>query len=96
MCCFVLVLGFLGPRVAFLVYWLLYPTRTLDAFDGQWYVPLIGVLLLPWTALAWVLLWPVSGSFSFDWLIIAGAFILDIATYFGRAAQNKTQSSSAA
>jgi len=33
MCCFVLVLGFLGPRVAFLVYWLAYPTQTMLVFD---------------------------------------------------------------
>ena len=34
MCCFVLVLGFLGPRVAFLVYWLAYPTKTMLASAG--------------------------------------------------------------
>ena len=84
MCCFVLVLGFLGPRVAFLVYWLAYPTKTMLAFNDAWIVPVLGVILLPWTSLAWVLLWPTGG---FSWILIAGAFALDIATYFGRAAQ---------
>jgi hypothetical protein len=48
MCCFVLVLGFLGPRIAFLVYWLAYPTKTMLAFNDMWLVPVLGVVLLPW------------------------------------------------
>ena len=86
MCCFVLVLGFLGPRIAFLVYWLAYPTKTMLAFNDMWIVPVLGVVLLPWTSLAWVLLWPIGG---FSWILIAGAFALDIATYFGRTAQHR-------
>ena len=46
MCCFVLVLGFLGPRIAFLVYWLAYPTKTMLAFNDAWIVPVLGVILL--------------------------------------------------
>ena len=91
--CLVLVLGFLGPRIAFLVYWLAYPTKTMLAFNDMWIVPVLGVVLLPWTSLAWVLLWPIGG---FSWILIAGAFALDIATYFGRAAQHRVSGPSSA
>ena len=93
MCCLVLVLGFFGPRIAFLVYWLAYPTKTMLAFNDMWIVPVLGVVLLPWTSLAWVLLWPIGG---FSWILIAGAFALDIATYFGRTAQHRVGGPSSA
>ena len=54
MCCFLLVLGFLGPRLAFLWVWLFNSSRITLAFGGSFWWPLLGLLFLPWTALAWV------------------------------------------
>ena len=56
MCCFVLILGLLGPRLAFLWAWIFTP-RVDEAFGGSFWWPLLGVLLLPWTALAYVAAW---------------------------------------
>jgi hypothetical protein len=95
MCCFVLVLGFLGPRLAFLWVWLFTP-RVTDAFAGNFWWPLLGVLFLPWTALAYVAAWaPTGGVTGIGWVVIVFGFLLDIASYSSRAAQQRYQPSTA-
>jgi len=50
MCCFFLSLMFLGPRFAFLIYWLIAPLRVNAAFTGfnfPWLVGLLGLIFLP-------------------------------------------------
>ena len=91
MCCFVLVLGFLGPRFAFLWVWL--ATARVDiAFSGSFWLPLVGMLFLPWTALAYVLAYaPVQGVSALGWFIVVCGLVLDIATYSSRAAQQRYQ-----
>ena len=91
MCCFVLVLGFLGPRFAFLWTWL--ATSRVDiAFSGNFWLPLVGMLFLPWTALAYVFAYaPAQGVSPLGWAIVALGFVLDIATYSSRAAQQRYQ-----
>jgi hypothetical protein len=89
MCCFLLVLGFLGPRLAFLWAWL-FTSRVTDAFSGNFLVPLVGLLFLPWTALAYVAAWaPTGGVSALGWVIVAFGFVLDIASYSSRAAQQR-------
>lgn len=89
MCCFVLVLGFFGPRLAFLWVWL-FGNRVDVAFGGSFWWPLLGLLFLPWTALAWVAAYaPIGGVTGIGWLVVALGFLLDIATYSSRAAQNR-------
>ncbi len=95
MCCFVLVLGFLGPRLAFLWVWL-FSSRVTDAFSGNFWLPLLGLIFLPWTALAYVAAWaPTGGVSGIGWAVIVFGFILDIASYSSRAAQQRFQPSAA-
>lgn len=95
MCCFVLVLGFLGPRFAFVGVWLA-TNRVELAFGGNFWAPLLGVIFLPWTVLAYVFAWaPTQGVSSLGWGIVALAFVIDLATYFGRAAQQRSQAAPA-
>lgn len=90
MCCFVLVLGFLGPRFAFLYAWL-FTDRVTSAFDGNWFIPLLAILFLPWTGLAYIAAWAPTGIgvTGVGWAVVAIGFILDIATYSSRAAQQR-------
>lgn len=91
MCCFVLVLGFLGPRFAFLWVWLA-TTRVEIAFDGSLWLPLAGMLVLPWTSLAYVFAYaPTVGVSPLGWAIVVLGLALDLATYFGRTAQQRYQ-----
>ena len=94
MCCFVLVLGFLGPRLAFLWAWLFTP-RVTDAFTGGFWLPLLGMLVLPWTALAYIVVWSFAdGVGPLGWLVVALGFLLDIANYSGRSAQQRLSTAS--
>ena len=95
MCCFLLVLGFLGPRLAFLWAWLFTPQVNL-AFGGSFLWPLVGMLFLPWTALCYVFAWaPLGGVTGIGWLVVGLGFLLDIASYSSRAAQQRFQPESA-
>lgn len=95
MCCFVLVLGFLGPRFAFLWVWLA-TARVELAFSGSFWLPLVGMLFLPWTALAYVLAYaPTQGVSPLGWVIVIFGLALDIATYASRAAQQRYQGATA-
>ena len=95
MCCLALTAGFIGPRVA-LVLWWIFGDRVDLAFD-TWIWPLLGIIFLPWTTLAYVL--DVVGGrrrlgLGVDHLVALG-FALDVATYSARSAQSRYQASSA-
>jgi hypothetical protein len=91
MCCFFMSLLFLGPRFAFLIYWLIPYGRVQVglAFQG-WFLPLLGLIFLPWTTLMWVLVYGMNGIVGFDWVWIGLALVADIATYSGGAYKRKS------
>jgi hypothetical protein len=85
MCCLVLTAGLIGPRVALLVWWI-FGDRVDLAFDS-WIWPLLGLLFLPWTTLAYLIVWsPVVGVDGAEWIIVALGVAADLLTYSGRAA----------
>ena len=90
MCCFFATLWFLGPRFAFLVFWLI-PWGRLKitaAFSG-WLWPLLGLIFLPWTILMYVLIYPIVGL---DWLWLGLAVVADISAYVTGAARRRDAS----
>lgn len=90
MCCFFLTLMFLGPRIGFLVYWLLAPIRVnaaINAFNFPWLVGIAGLIFLPWTMLMYAIAFPLNG---WDWLWIGLAVACDIATYVGSAEKRRS------
>ena len=57
MCCFFTALVFFGPRLGFLIYWLLAPLRVSAAFaqfNLPWLVGILGLVFIPWTSLWYV------------------------------------------
>ena len=91
MCCLALLAGFIGPRIAALVWWILDPTRWDLAFSS-WLLPVLGIIFLPWTTLAYVLMWSaVGGVEGLEWLIVGLGLAVDIATYSSRAAKSRYQ-----
>jgi hypothetical protein len=82
MCCLLLTAGLIGPRIALLGWWI-FGDRVDLAFDS-WVWPLLGLLFLPWTTLAYLLVWS---------LIVAIGFAADLLTYSGRAAASRYQTS---
>ena len=57
--CLVILLAFVSARLALFCVWIFSDDISL-AFDG-WLVPLLGFFFLPWTTLAYTLLW-VNGT----------------------------------
>ena len=95
MCCLALTAGVLGPRLALLVWWIVDADRV-DAAFSSWIWPILGLLFLPWTTLAYLVVWsPIVGVDGWEWIVVALGFVLDVATYSSRAAASRYQSSRA-
>lgn len=88
MCCFFISLFALGPRIAFLVYWLWRPAVVQLTFKG-WILPLLGLIFLPWTTLMYVLVYGANGIVGFDWVWLGLALVFDIASYSSGAYKRK-------
>ena len=88
MCCLVAFGAFL-PRVA-MVFMAIFSTMFNGAFPN-WIVPVIGWFLVPYTTLAYVLLWNWDHHHlnGFSWFLVALAFIVDIVNLGGGVAKRQ-------
>ena len=78
--CLVVLLAFISPRLALFAIFL-FSDLLSRAFDG-WFVPLLGFFLLPWTTLAYAVMWSSSNRVSgFEWFIVILAFVIDLGSY---------------
>ena len=83
MCCFFTALVFFGPRLGFLVYWLIAPLKVstaLETFNLEWLVGILGLIFAPWTLLMYVIVFPLTG---FDWIWLGLGIAADIFSYVG-------------
>jgi hypothetical protein len=80
-CCLFALLALIGPRVAFLFGWLVDTSHWDGAIPSFW-VKLLGLVFLPWTALFWVLAWsPTHGVSGFGWFVVVMGFVIDVSSY---------------
>ncbi len=86
MCCVISILLLIGPRAAAIIWSLVEPSRWL-VFDNL-IVPVLGLLFLPWTLLAYVFLAP-DGIGGIEWVIVVIAFLIDIGSLSGGAYENR-------
>ena len=84
-----LVAGFAFlPRVMLVLAWL-FSERWPIVWQGDWLVPLLGIIFLPYTTIMYMLVWTAGGISGWDWLwIILGVF-LDVLHYQQAAANRK-------
>ncbi len=83
--CLAVLLAFISPRLALVAVALL--TNIISrAFDSL-LLPLLGFFLLPWTTLAYVIMWDTGTHVvtGFEWFIVALAFLADLGSYGGTA-----------
>jgi hypothetical protein len=67
----------LSPRLGIIILWL-FTDYVYRAFD-TWFWPLLGLIVLPWTTLMYILVVaPVGDVTLWGWLLIALGFILDL------------------
>jgi hypothetical protein len=86
--CFVVLFALISPRLALFGVWI-FSDLLSRAYDA-WIVPFIGFFLLPWTTLAYAVMWDSSEHVhGFEWFIVALAFLADLAPYWGREAQRR-------
>lgn len=81
--CLVALIALISPRLALFAIFL-FSDLLSDAFDS-WFVPLLGFFLLPWTTLAYAVMWSSSDQVAgFEWFIVILAFFLDLGSYASR------------
>jgi hypothetical protein len=80
--CLVLLFALISPRLALFVLWLF--TDLLSRSFESWIVPFLGFFLLPWTTLAYAVMWASSdGVNGFEWFIVVLAFLVDLSAFAG-------------
>jgi hypothetical protein len=81
--CLAVVLAFISPRLALVALWLF--SDILSRSMDSWLLPLIGFFLLPWTTLAFAVMWDLGTNAvtGFEWFVVGLAFLADLGSYFG-------------
>lgn len=81
--CFVAILALFSPRLALFAIWL-FSDLLSRAYD-DWIVPVLGFFLLPWTTLAYAVMYAAGSNevVGFEWFIVVLAFLIDLGSYFG-------------
>lgn len=81
--CLLVLFAFISPRLALFALFL-FSDLLSRAFDS-WFVPFLGFFLLPWTTLAYAVMWSSSDRVAgFEWFIVVLAFVFDLAAYVNR------------
>ncbi len=78
--CLLALAALISGRLALVLVWIFTPLVT-RAFMGSFILPLLGLLFLPFTTLAYVLVWTPVGLSPWGWLLLIFAFIVDIGSY---------------
>ena len=81
--CLAALLALISPRLA-IVFVAIFSDILSRAFDS-WLLPLIGFFLLPWTTLAYAIMWDVGTHevTGFEWFVVVLAFLADLGSYGG-------------
>jgi hypothetical protein len=91
MCCLLGAAAIIGPRFALAVWWI-FGNKVDTAFDS-WWVPLLGLIFLPWTTLAYVIAWQPGGlDGGWDVILVFLGVAIDILVYTHRAARKAVYS----
>lgn len=78
--CLVALIALISPRLAFFLVWV-FSDRVSIAFDNG-YVPFLGVVFLPWTALMYTFAYaPVRGVSWLGWIFVTIALLADLGSY---------------
>jgi hypothetical protein len=85
--CAIVLAALAGPRVINVIWWLLDSARWSSAFGGGFILPVLGIIALPWTTLAFVVVAPqgLSSISGFGFVVVLIGFLADLGTYGGSA-----------
>ena len=93
--CLFVIAAAISPRFGVFLLWA-FTDRMAIAFEHWWWAAL-GFVFLPWTTLAWALVYePVKGVTGFGWVIVVFAFLADLSTHAGSAKARSQRDAAAA
>lgn len=73
-----LAFGFaVAPRVFLVLAWI-FSDRWDRVWRGDWFVPLLGIIFLPYTTVMYMLVWSPTGIQGWDWMWIFLGLLLDL------------------
>ncbi|MBP9503332.1 MAG: hypothetical protein KBF17_14320 [Candidatus Promineofilum sp.] len=81
MCCILSLLLFIGPRIAGFAWYLIDPGRWSAAFSNILW-PILGIIFVPWTTMAYVLVSP-NGVSGLEWAVVGIGFLIDLGVLGG-------------
>ena len=83
--CLVVLLALISPRLAIFFIWLF--SDLLGRAYDEWWLPLLGFFVLPWTTLAYAVMWTAgpNGVEGVEWFFVALAFLADVSSWAGGA-----------
>jgi hypothetical protein len=80
--CLFALLAVLSPRAALVILWLFTPLVQ-TVFEGRWLLPLLGLLVLPFTTLIYVLVVGALGPTTFwGWVMVLFGLAMDVRGYY--------------
>ena len=66
-----------APRLILILSWI-FGRRWDLVWQGNWIVPLLGIIALPYTTIMYLLVWSPAGIHGFDWVWLFMGLMLDI------------------
>jgi len=92
--CLLAVLAGFAPRVALTIVWIF--TNLVDRAFSTFIVPLIGLIILPYATLFYVLAWsPLHGVSGFGWVFVIFGVLFDIGHWAASARSGRQRYSAA-
>ena len=89
-CCLLSLFLTLGPRIALVFMWI-FTDRVTAAFESN-IVPLMGLIFLPITTFAYVIVWdPIEGLSGLAWAAVIVALVVDLAINAGSIWGNRSR-----
>jgi hypothetical protein len=79
--CFAALIALISPRLAIVFIWIFSDIMG-RAYDS-WFLPVLGFFILPWTTLAYAVMWDVGTHrvSGFEWFVVVLAFLADLGSY---------------
>jgi hypothetical protein len=77
-----------APRLILILAWI-FGSRWDKVWDGNWILPLLGIIALPYTTIMYLLVWSPAGISGFDWFWIGMGVLLDVMKW-GQIARNRS------
>ena len=82
--CLIALFALIGPRVALVFTWIF--SGMIGRAIDSWLVAVLGFIFLPWTTLAYVVMYDVGAGLEvegIEWFLVGLAFVVDIGSYVG-------------